>query len=68
MKSLTLDVADPKSIQSFAAQMTKDYPALNVLINNAGIMQPENLFEQPGDSSARPKPPLIPTASPCVTN
>ena len=24
MKSLTLDVSDPKSIQSFAAQVTKD--------------------------------------------
>src|SRR3979411_863158 len=47
MKSLTLDVSDPKSIQSFAAQGTKDYPSLNVLINNAGIMQPENLLEAP---------------------
>ena len=27
MKSLTLDVSDPKSIQSFAAQMTKEYPS-----------------------------------------
>src|SRR2546423_7380748 len=35
MKSVTLDVSDPKSIQSFATQVTKDYPSLNVLINNA---------------------------------
>jgi hypothetical protein len=47
MKSVTLDVSDPKSIQSFGAQVTKDFPALNVLINNAGIMRPENLFEPP---------------------
>jgi uncharacterized oxidoreductase len=47
MKSLTLDVSDPKSIQSFTAQVTKDYPSLNVLINMAGIMKPENLLEAP---------------------
>src|SRR3982074_3830641 len=47
MKSLPLDVSDPKSIQSFAAQVTKDNPSLNVLINNAGIMQPENFLEAP---------------------
>jgi uncharacterized oxidoreductase len=51
MKSLTLNVSDPKSIQSFAAQLTKDYPSLNVLINNAGMMRPENLLEQPADLS-----------------
>jgi uncharacterized oxidoreductase len=51
MKSLTLDVSDPKSIQSFAAQLTKDYPSLGVLINNAGMMRPENLLEQPNDLS-----------------
>lgn len=51
MKSLTVNVSDPKSIQSFAAQVTKDYPSLNVLINNAGMMRPENLLEQPDDLS-----------------
>ena len=51
MKSLTLDVSDPKSIQSFAAQVTKDYASLNVLINNAGMMRPENLLEQQNDLS-----------------
>jgi uncharacterized oxidoreductase len=49
MKSVTLDVSDPKSIQSFAAQVTKEFPSLNVLINNAGIMRPENLLEQHAD-------------------
>ena len=51
MKSLTLDVSDPKSIQSFAGKITKDYPSLNVLINMAGMMQPENLLEKPDDLS-----------------
>ena len=52
MKSFTVDVSDPKSIQSFAAQVTKAFPSLNVLINNAGIMQPENLLEKPDASVA----------------
>jgi uncharacterized oxidoreductase len=45
-------VSDPKSIQSFAAQVTKEFPSLNVLINNAGIMRPENLLEKPDASVA----------------
>jgi uncharacterized oxidoreductase len=49
MKSVTLDVSDPKSIQSFAADAAKNYPSLNVLINNAGIMVPENLLEKKSD-------------------
>jgi uncharacterized oxidoreductase len=55
MKSLTLDVSDPKSIQSFTAQVTKDHPSLNVLINNAGIMRPENLLEASNDLSTAEK-------------
>jgi uncharacterized oxidoreductase len=55
MKSLTLDVSDPKSIQSFAAQVTKDHPSLNVFINMAGIMQPENLLDEPFDLSTAEK-------------
>jgi uncharacterized oxidoreductase len=47
MKSLTLDVSDPKSIKSFAEKVTKDFPSPNVLINNAGIMRPENLLDAP---------------------
>src|SRR6266403_1789210 len=51
MKSVTLDVSDPKSIQSFVARVTKDYPSLNVLINMAGIMGPENLLKASSDLS-----------------
>jgi uncharacterized oxidoreductase len=54
-KSLKLDVSDPKSIQSFAARVTKDYPSLNVLINNAGIMGHENLLDTSNDLSTAEK-------------
>ncbi|HTD16465.1 MAG TPA: SDR family oxidoreductase [Chthoniobacterales bacterium] len=45
--SLTLDVNDPEAIRTFAARVTAEYPSLNVLINNAGIMRAENLRELP---------------------
>src|SRR6266404_6796237 len=38
MDSVELDVSDPGSIATVAKMLTADYPALNVLINNAGIM------------------------------
>jgi uncharacterized oxidoreductase len=41
MKSLTLDIEDPAAIRSFAALMALQFPALNALINNAGIMRAE---------------------------
>lgn len=43
----TLDVADAGAIAAFAAQVVKDHPGLNVLINNAGIMQAEDLTAEP---------------------
>jgi len=49
MKSLTLDIESPSAIREFAAQIAADYPALNVLINNAGIMRPEHLLAQQAD-------------------
>jgi len=49
MKSLTVDMADAASIQSFAARLTEEFPSLNVVINNAGIARPENLLAQPAD-------------------
>jgi uncharacterized oxidoreductase len=49
IKSLILDVADPAAVRAFAARVVADYPALNVLINNAGIMRAENLLAQPAD-------------------
>jgi uncharacterized oxidoreductase len=40
---LALDMDDAAGIAAFAALVVRDYPALNVVINNAGIMQAENL-------------------------
>jgi uncharacterized oxidoreductase len=39
MASVELNVEDPASIKAAADYLIKDFPALNVLINNAGIMQ-----------------------------
>ncbi len=47
MKSIVLDIEEPASIHAVAAQMAREYPALNVLINNAGIMRAEDLRAQP---------------------
>ena len=44
-----LDVADLVAIRAFAAEVVKDHPALNVVINNAGIMQAEDLTAEPFD-------------------
>lgn len=46
-----LDIADPAAIQAFAVRVAKDHPALNVVINNAGIMQAEDLTADPFDLS-----------------
>jgi uncharacterized oxidoreductase len=49
MTSLALDIGDAANIRSFAAQVAERYPALNVLVNNAGIMRLEKLQAQPDD-------------------
>jgi uncharacterized oxidoreductase len=41
MKSVELDIADPRSIQETATKLIAEYPELNVLINNAGVMSPD---------------------------
>jgi uncharacterized oxidoreductase len=46
MQSLIFDVEQPGAIRSFAADVAEKFPALNVLINNAGIMRAEKLLEQ----------------------
>jgi uncharacterized oxidoreductase len=43
MKAEALDIASGESIQRFAALVKQKYPALNVVIHNAGIMTPEAL-------------------------
>jgi uncharacterized oxidoreductase len=49
MRSLPLDIERPDAIRSFAAQVAAEFPSLNVLINNAGIMRAEKLLAQQPD-------------------
>jgi uncharacterized oxidoreductase len=46
MASAILNIEDAASIRTFAAKLVADFPALNVVINNAGIMRPENILAQ----------------------
>jgi uncharacterized oxidoreductase len=49
MKSLELDIEHRDGIRSFSERVAADYPSLNVLVNNAGIMRAEKLLEQQDD-------------------
>jgi uncharacterized oxidoreductase len=49
MSSAILNIEDAASILSFAAKLAADFPALNVVINNAGIMRAENFLTQSAD-------------------
>jgi uncharacterized oxidoreductase len=51
IRAVALDIGDAASIRDVAAQLSRDFPALNAVINNAGIMSPENLLEQTPDVS-----------------
>jgi len=43
MKAAILDIENANSIRNFAEKLKRDYPSLNVIINNAGIMRAERL-------------------------
>jgi uncharacterized oxidoreductase len=45
MRYETFDQGDADSIRTFAAQLIRNYPGLNILINNAGIQRPENVLD-----------------------
>lgn len=47
MSSVILDIEDPSAIQAFATKLIADFPKLNVVLNNAGIMRMENLLAEP---------------------
>ncbi|BDC49980.1 oxidoreductase [Bryobacterales bacterium F-183] len=47
-----LDVTDSASIDAFAQKIVQDFPTLNVVINNAGIMQIEDIKAAPGNLKA----------------
>jgi uncharacterized oxidoreductase len=49
MNSLTLDIESPAAIRAFAVRVEAEFPSVNVLINNAGIMRAEKLFAQQPD-------------------
>src|SRR5260370_15645344 len=42
MKAVELDVENPASIEAVTKKLIEDYPDLNVLINNAGVMHIDN--------------------------
>jgi short-subunit dehydrogenase involved in D-alanine esterification of teichoic acids len=44
--AVELDIADPDSIKSVAKKLTSEHPDLNVLINNAGIMEPDQTLQK----------------------
>jgi uncharacterized oxidoreductase len=52
MASVQFDIDEAANIPLFARKMKADYPALNVLISNAGIMRFEDLVNRPDDVSA----------------
>ena len=41
IEAIELDITDPENIQAVAKKLTAEHPGLNVLINNAGIMEPD---------------------------
>jgi uncharacterized oxidoreductase len=41
IEAIALDIADPDNINNVAKKLIQEYPDLNVLINNAGIMEPD---------------------------
>jgi len=45
LKTFTVDMADEKSIYTLAQNVTREFPSLNVVIHNAGIMKNENLIK-----------------------
>ncbi len=51
MASYVVDLQDPAAIRGFAAKVAADFPRLNVLVNNSGIMRTEDLRAQAEDLS-----------------
>jgi uncharacterized oxidoreductase len=41
IEAIELDIADPDSIKAVAKRLIAEHPDLNVLINYAGIMEPD---------------------------
>lgn len=43
MRSVVLDVADPAAVRRVSAELVRDFPELNVVILNAGVMMNEDV-------------------------
>ena len=41
IEAIALDIADPDNINAVAKKLIQEYPDLNILMNNAGIMEPD---------------------------
>ncbi|MBB5057025.1 putative oxidoreductase [Granulicella aggregans] len=52
MEFAVLDVQDSTKLSTFVADITAKYPALNVLINMAGVMKPENFADSTDTATA----------------
>lgn len=51
MAHAVLDVGSAAEIAGVTAKIVAAFPALNILINNAGIMRPEDLLAMPGTTA-----------------
>jgi uncharacterized oxidoreductase len=49
MRWVELDIEDPASISAVARKLIADYPKLNILLNNAGVMQIDDVSGQVDD-------------------
>jgi uncharacterized oxidoreductase len=49
MSSMVFDIEHANGIRSFVPELLAQFPKLNVVLNNAGIMRAERLLEQPED-------------------
>lgn len=53
MRGIQVDVQDPAALDALTAQIRKQFPEPNVLINNAGISRPDDLTGKREISVAR---------------
>jgi uncharacterized oxidoreductase len=51
MKSAVLDIESSEGIMRFAEKLKSDFPALNAVIHNAGIMRPESILQGATDDA-----------------
>lgn len=49
LQTMQSDVTDPRAIASLYDRITREFPALNILINNAGVMRKINLQDSGRD-------------------